>query len=112
MKQNNKIIIYGVPGAGKTYFSKSLAKELSIPVFEADKIKDKLRKTKSKEKFPFLYLGTCLAYKSFGELNEENVIRGLLAVRETLNLAVIDELQSHKYIIIEGAFLDPNTLKN
>ncbi len=108
----NKILIYGVSGSGKTYFSKKLGKQLGLPVFEADKIKDKLRETKKKEEYPFIYLGTCQAYRYFGELNKENVIKGLLSVREALNQAVIDELQKHDQIIMEGAFFDPDSLKN
>ena len=39
-----RIFIYGVPGVGKTYFSKSLGRELNLSVVEADKIKKKLLK--------------------------------------------------------------------
>ena len=104
------IFIYGVPGVGKTYFSKSLGRELNLSVVEADKIKKKLRKDKSKEEFPFLYLGTCSAFNEFGRLDEENAIKGLLSVRNALKEEVSREVLNKDNFILEGAFLDPKTL--
>ena len=105
------IFIYGVPGVGKTHFSRILEKELNFPVIEADKIKKKARKNKSKREYPFLYLGTSQAYKQFGELNKTNAIKGLMAVRHALMENVGAEIRDSKSTIIEGAFLDPNLLK-
>lgn len=94
-----KIFIYGVPGAGKTYFSKALGKELNLSIFEGDKLK------KGEP-------GTCQAYKLFGDLNEENVIKGLMFVRNALKETVNNEIEKHESLILEAAFLDPNELKN
>ncbi len=102
-----RIFIYGVPGVGKTHYAKILGKELSLTVREADKVKIIARKNKPKKDYPFLYLGTCLAYRQFGELNKENAIKGLLAVRQALSEAVEAEIKEHDNAIIEGAFLDP-----
>ena len=110
MKESENIFIYGVPGVGKTHLSMELGKKLGLSVYEGDKIKSGLRKIVSKKESPFLYLGTCKAYKQFGELNRENVIHGLLAVREALRVAVLEKGKGHK-IILEGAFLDPGILK-
>lgn len=111
MNKSMRIFIYGVPGVGKTHYSKILGKELGLIVSEADKVKRKARKNKSKAKHPFLYLGTCLAYKQFGDLSEENVIKGLLAVRRALNEAVDEEVKENDNLIMEGAFLDPQSIK-
>lgn len=105
-----RLFIYGVPGSGKTHYSKVLGKKLNLPVIEADKIKKKARKDKSRKEYPFLYLGTCLAYKQFGDLNKENAIKGLKAVRHALNEAITGEINENNNSIIEGAFLDPNSL--
>ncbi len=96
----NRIFIYGVPGAGKTYYSKMLGKKLMIPVFEADKLKRK----------PLPKLTTCLAYKTFGKQTAENVIKGLMLVRDTYREVVEKEILKSTNLIIEGAFLDPNSL--
>lgn len=97
-----RIFIYGVPGAGKTYYSKVLGKKLNILVFEADKLKNKV--------FPFQNLGTCLAYKRFGELTPENARKGLFLVRDALRDAVEKEIPNKSELIVEGAFLDPHSL--
>ena len=48
----NKIIVIGCPGAGKSYFSKQLAKILNIPLYHLDMIWHKADKTNiSKEEF-------------------------------------------------------------
>jgi|SRR3989338_49402 len=107
-----KIFIYGVPGSGKTYISQKMSDNLKLPLFEADTLKEELKKLTTKEDSPFLFLGTCQAYRHFGELNDENVIKGLKAVRQALAESVAKEVQNHKAVIIEGAFLDPNLLKD
>ena len=71
-----KIFIYGVPGSGKTYISQKMSDNLKLPLFEADTLKEELKKLTTKEDSPFLFLGTCQAYRHFGELNDENVIKG------------------------------------
>ncbi|MEK7164254.1 MAG: hypothetical protein AAB768_03900 [Patescibacteria group bacterium] len=95
-----KIFIYGVPGSGKTYYSKLLGKKLNLLVFEADKLK----------KGPLPKLSTCLAYEIFGKLTTKNVIKGLLLVRDTYRETVEQEIMKHDDLIMEGAFLDPNSL--
>lgn len=108
----NLIFIYGVPGSGKTYISQKMSDDLKLPLFEADTLKDELRKLTTKEESPFLFLGTCQAYRYFGELDSENVIKGLKAVRQALANRVSEEIEKHGEVVIEGAFLDPNLLKD
>lgn len=108
----NLIFIYGVPGSGKSYISQKMAKDLNLPLFEADTLKDELRKQTTKEKSPFLFLGTCQAYRYFGEFNEENVVNGLKAVRQFLADSVNEEINNKNQVIMEGSFLDPNVIKD
>ena len=110
--QDKKVFIYGVPGSGKTYFSQKIADDLGLPLFEADTLKEPLRKLTTEEESPFLFLGTSQAFRYFGELSIENVIRGLMAVRKYLADAVGKEIKKHSEVVMEGAFLDPNLLKN
>lgn len=107
----NLIFLYGVPGSGKTHISRNMAAELHLPLFEADALKDELRKSTTKEKSPFLFLGTCQAYRQFGELNAEHAIKGLAAVRQALAGRVDEEIQKHDEMIMEGAFLDPKLVQ-
>lgn len=108
----NRIFIYGVPGSGKTYISQKMADDLKLPLFEADTLKEALRKLTTKEESPFLFLGTCQAYRYFGELNNDNVVKGLKAVRQALVDRVSQEIQNHDQVVLEGAFLDPHVLKD
>ncbi|HEY4474477.1 MAG TPA: AAA family ATPase [Candidatus Paceibacterota bacterium] len=108
---SKKVFIYGVPGSGKTYLSQKIADELNLPLFEADTLRDELRKLTTKEESLFLFLGTSRAFSQFGELNTENVIKGLKAVREALANRVEKEIKNHDEVVMEGAFLDPNLLK-
>ena len=92
-----KIFIYGVPGVGKTYYSHQLSKNLNLPIIEGDKVK----------KSTGVVLGTCQAYKKFGPLNQTNVIKGLLYVRDLYRTALIDKIANKNEFILECAFLDP-----
>ncbi|KKT28545.1 MAG: hypothetical protein UW43_C0001G0020 [Candidatus Yanofskybacteria bacterium GW2011_GWA1_44_21] len=107
----NKIFIYGVPGAGKTTYSIRLKNELGYPVVEADYLREIAQKEKSEAEDPFLYIGTKEAWKKFGELNEENIIKGLKAVRTSMMPYVNQEILKYpNELIMEGAFLEPQQL--
>ena len=60
----------------------------------------------------FYSLGQAKHNRHFGELNQENVINGLKSVRNALADRVSKEIQSSDKFILEGAFLDPDILKN
>ncbi len=108
---NRKIILYGVPGAGKTYVSQKMAQDLDLPLFEGDQWKAELRKHTTKEQSPFLFFGTCQAYRYFGALSRDTVLAGLHAVRKALADKVMEEVQGQSKGIFEGAFFDPNLLQ-
>jgi len=97
-----KYFIYGVPGAGKTYFAKGLAKRLNLPVIEGDKLKNQAGKNS---------LATCKAFRRFGALNQENAVRGLLLVREELGAVVDEKIRLTQDCIFEAAFLNPHRAK-
>lgn len=109
---NNKIFIYGAPGAGKTSFSIALQKKLDYPLVEADYLREVVaQKEKTREEDLFVYVGTKEAFRHFGPLNEENVIKGLGAVRASMNLYVEKEIARYSGdLILEGAFLDPEKI--
>jgi len=99
-------------GAGKTYLGYQLRNRLHIPFIEGDLIRNWAQLRYTREQKPFLYRSTVSAWKEFGERNDENIIKGLLAVRDTMSEFVMEELcLYHEHVIIDGAFLDPMKLK-
>ncbi len=109
MMQKDKIFIYGAPGAGKTTFSVELQKKLGWPLVEGDYLREVMaQKEKTEAEDPFVYVGTKEAYRKFGELTEENVIKGLQAVRKSMAPYVEREVTKYpEKLILEAAFLDP-----
>jgi len=107
-----KYFIYGVPGSGKSYIGKILSDKLGYPYFEVDALKRELQLASIKEEDPFVFLGTCQAYKYFGNRNKENIKKGLTAVRGALLNSINNEIKKHKSLVLEGAFLDPTSLLN
>jgi len=106
-----KVFIYGVPGSGKTYFSRQLCHKINYKLIEADKLRDSLQKNTTKEKNPFIFLGTCQAYQCFGKQTQENVVKGLQAVRATFSEIINEKIDEYKEgFIMEGAILDPQEL--
>ncbi len=112
MKLLNKIFIYGVSGSGKTSLSIELQKKLGCVLIEADYLRKAVaQKEKTQAEDPFVYIGTKEAYRYFGEFNEENIIKGLGAVRNSMAPYVAKEIEKyHDSLIMESAFLDPNLL--
>ncbi len=108
----NKVFIYGVPGSGKTYASIVLQKKLGIELLEADILRAEFQKDTTPKKDPFFFVGTCQAYKYFGEINSENCKKGLLEVRKAMSEIVSREIEKSDRLIVEGAFLDPNILNS
>jgi 2-phosphoglycerate kinase len=112
--KSEKIFIYGASGAGKTTHSIEIKKQLGFPLVEADYLREMIaQKEKTIEEDPFVYVGTKEAYRYFGDLNEENVIKGLKAARLSMSPYVMNEISKYtNNLILEGAFLDPEKLSN
>ena len=114
MDQPKKIFIYGVPASGKTTFSIDLQSKLGYKLIEADYLREAFaQKEKTEQEDPFVYIGTKEAYRKFGDLTEENVIKGLKAVRKSMSPYVTQEIKNHTNdFIFEGSFLDPQELSD
>jgi 2-phosphoglycerate kinase len=105
---SQKIFIYGVPGSGKTTFSLDLKEKTGYPLVEGDTLRALAQKDKTREEDPFAYTGTSGAFRKFGDLTEENVIKGLKAVRNNMVPYIQEEVEKyHDGLIFECAFLDP-----
>ena len=103
-----KIFIYGVPGTGKTTYSIELKKQNSFPLVEGDTLRELAQKDKTREEDPFAYMGITGAFRKFGDLTEENVIKGLKAVRNNMIQYINEEIEKYpNELIFECAFLDP-----
>lgn len=88
-----RIIIYGAPGAGKTSTSRLLHDKTGIELYEGDCLREvKLPSEVGDSKDPFLYIGTKQAWRLFGDLNKENVIKGLQSVRKSMQPYIDNEL--------------------
>ena len=74
-KNSAKIFIYGVPGSGKTTFSLNLKEKMNYPLVEGDILRALAQKNKTREEDPFAYMGISGAFRKFGDLTEENVIK-------------------------------------
>lgn len=107
------ILIYGAPGAGKTTTGRALQKQTGLELLEGDYLCEVVaRGEKTEEEDPFLYCGTKQAWRKFGDLNEENVYKGLFAVRNSMKPYVTKELAKHDSLILEASFLDPTAYKD
>jgi len=110
---SNKIFIYGVPGSGKTTFSLDLKEKMDRPLVEGDNLRTLAQKDKTREEDPFAYMGITGAFRKFGGLTEENVIKGLKAVRNNMAPYIQEEIEKYpNELILECAFLDPEHLIN
>jgi len=110
---NKKVFIYGVPGSGKTTFSLDLKEKMGYPLVEGDVLRTFAQKDKTREEYPFAYMGTTGAFRKFGNLTEENVIKGLKAVRQNMIPYIQEEIKKYpNELILECAFLDPEQVMN
>jgi len=107
------IILYGVPGSGKTSLAEILSDILKLPHWEADEMRKIGQWGRSPESDPFFFLPTTEAYQAIGPRIPENVIRGLVGVRNAYKDLVAKEIASYKDgYVVEAAFLDPASLKD
>jgi 2-phosphoglycerate kinase len=102
------LFIYGAPGAGKTTLSVRLKVLLNRPLLEGDFLREVIAQTdRTPQSDPFLFLSTKEAWRQFGELTPENVVKGLEAIRKAMTPFVDNELAIYpQTLILEAAFLD------
>ena len=105
----SKVFIYGAPGAGKSSTSRHLKLLLNYPLIDGDYIRYCIAQlAKSETEAPFLYVGVKEAWRKFGSFSEENVVRGLLAVREANKPFLDTELALYdRNVLMEGPMIDP-----
>jgi 2-phosphoglycerate kinase len=109
--ESKNIIIYGVPGSGKTTLATRLAKKFGVPHLEADAFRSIAQKGKVLPKSPFHFLATTEAYQAIGKRTKDNIIAGLLNVRKALHPTIAKQLKKYrKGFVLEAAFLDPKRL--
>jgi 2-phosphoglycerate kinase len=108
MNPEKRIIIYGVPGSGKTRLARRLSKKYGVPHIEADALRKVAQKGKMASRAPFYFLPTTEAYQAIGKRTEKNVIDGFLNVRKALHPTIAGWLKKHRRgFVLEAAFLDP-----
>jgi 2-phosphoglycerate kinase len=108
-----QILIYGAPGAGKTTASKLLHEKLKVELYEGDYLREVVLPNEVGESDdPFLYVGTKQAWRQFGELNAENVVKGLKSVRKSMWPYIEKVLAQYPEVIFEAAFLDPTVFQH
>jgi 2-phosphoglycerate kinase len=107
------IFIYGVPGSGKTTIGRGLAERLGYRFVEADRVRDQARDNpRGGPSAPFLVVGTTEAWGMFGDLSPSTAMRGLIAVRDALALAVANEIKQQRApFVMEAAFLRPRDVR-
>lgn len=106
------IFLYGVPGVGKSTLAEVLAKKFGFDYVELDDVRPRIQQRVSKDEDPFLYEYTTEAWKRFGEFNEENVMKGFMAVRQSMSKYIAQELVNRKRFVAEAVFVDPAIFQN
>jgi 2-phosphoglycerate kinase len=103
-----RIVIYGVPGSGKTRLARRLAKKYGVPHIEADALRKIAQKGRTASRSPFYFLPTTEAYQAVGKRTDKNVIAGFLNVRKALHPTIAEWLKKHhRGFVLEAAFLEP-----
>lgn len=111
MNSQVNIIVYGVPGSGKTTLARRLAKKFGVKHIEADGLRKIAQKGKTLSKSPFHFLSTTEAHQAIGKPTKENIIAGLLRVRRALYPTIVAQIKKQKKgFVLEAAFLDPRRL--
>jgi 2-phosphoglycerate kinase len=110
---NNLIIIYGVPGVGKTTVAQELSNKIPNSLYlEGDSLKSIIQKKVKKLEHPFVFTSSTEAWGLLGDRDDENVISGMKKYREELEKFMRDEIlnffKENETIVFEGAMISPN----
>ncbi len=104
----NNVYIYGVPGTGKSTVAKTVARHLKYRFVELDDIRPIAQSKVNVSQEPFLYEYTTEAWRRFGSLNYENVVRGLTHIRDAFEPFIWDYLNGYREnAIAEAVFVKP-----
>lgn len=102
----DRILLYGVPGTGKSTISELLANNLQVPFYELDLLRHNLPQ---EVKNPYLRLPSTLAWRSLGQLNSKTAVEGFMYVRQALQPYVAQKLRGlRSNFVAESAFVDPH----
>jgi 2-phosphoglycerate kinase len=100
-----QILLYGVPGTGKSTLGALIAGDTSIPFYELDLLRHDLP---PEGKEPFLHIPSTLAWQSLGPLNSTTAVDGFMRVRQALRPYVAQKLKNlGTDFIAESVFIDP-----
>ena len=84
-----RLFLYGASGVGKTYLSRYIGEKLGLRVIEGYDIRYAALRA-GKTVAGYLSCGTARSFTHSGELNEENAVRGLPAVRTAMAQPVVE----------------------
>jgi 2-phosphoglycerate kinase len=105
----NRRYIYGVPGTGKSTLAQEAARSADSEFVELDTVRPIAQAKATIQQEPFLYEYTTEAWKKFGPLNYENVVRGLIGIRQAFKPFIEQELAKYsRNVIAEAVFVDPS----
>ena len=97
----NKFFIYGVAGAGKSWFSLHLKRDLDLPLLSGDYIRSVAQLEANIEDNPELYYNH--------DYVADNPIQDILNIRRLVKPHFLHEINFYiGGIIVEGSCLDPN----
>lgn len=99
------MLIYGVPGTGKSTIARLCADRLDVPFYEFDLLRHQLPADVND---PYLHTPSTLAWQLIGPLSEVTAVEGFMHVRQALRattVEMIDRLPSD--FVAESAFIDP-----
>lgn len=108
------ILVGGIPGVGKTSISGYIAREIGVNiVLSGDYIREAIRPILSKENI--LHNSVYEAWKPFGAMTEETIVKGFLEQGKIVNRSTVKIIRraiaNGEPLIIETLYFIPDQLK-
>lgn len=116
MPENVVIFIGGVPCVGKTSIAGFMARELGISiVLSGDYLREFIRPiVGAEEKYSTLFVSVYNAWKQFGEMSDENIIKGYRAqsyfMSKGINSLIERANKNGETLVIESLYFCPDEL--